>query len=42
MTGASGFIGRHLCPVLSAGGHEVIAWVQTSPLDRLHGVQQVV
>ncbi|MGA1080425.1 MAG: TIGR01777 family oxidoreductase [Steroidobacteraceae bacterium] len=42
MTGASGFIGRHLCPVLAAGGHEVIAWVQTSPLDRLHGVQQVV
>lgn len=42
MTGASGFIGRHLCPALAGAGHEVVAWVQASSVDRLDGVQQLV
>ena len=42
VTGASGFIGRHLCPVLAGADHEVIAWVQTSGRDRLEGVHEVV
>jgi uncharacterized protein YbjT (DUF2867 family) len=32
LTGASGFIGRNLVPVLAAGGHEVV------PISRRHGV----
>ncbi len=29
VTGASGFVGRHLVPSLLAGGHQVVAMVRT-------------
>lgn len=42
VTGSTGFIGRPLCRSLSADGHEVIAWVQTSHRGSIDGVSSVV
>jgi nucleoside-diphosphate-sugar epimerase len=42
VTGASGFIGRTLCPALAAGGHEVVPVSVRSDVPRFDGAQAVV
>lgn len=39
--GASGFIGRHLCPALAAAGHDVTAIVRRKAINQLDGATTV-
>jgi len=42
VTGASGFIGRTLCPALAAAGHEVVPVSVRSAVPRFDGAQAVI
>jgi nucleoside-diphosphate-sugar epimerase len=42
VTGATGFVGRYLCPVLSARGHLVTAAVRSMPDELIKGTKHTV